>query len=93
MSITSALVLFAVLWFLTFLIVIPIRLKTQGDVGEIVEGTHAGAPAHHNLKVKALITTGIAAVLWVILFWIITQGIITVRDFDWMNRLPPVGEG
>lgn len=93
MSITSALVLYAVLWFLTLLIVIPIRLKTQGDVGEIVEGTHAGAPAQHNLKAKALITTGIAAVLWVILFWIITQGIITVRDFDWMNRLPPVGEG
>jgi predicted secreted protein len=93
MTITSALVLYAVLWFLTLLIVIPIRLKTQGDVGEIVEGTHAGAPAQHNLKVKALITTGIAAVIWVILFWIITQGIITVRDFDWMNRLPPVGEG
>ena len=90
MSITSALVLYAVLWFLTLLIVIPIRLKTQGDVGEIVEGTHAGAPAQHNLKTKAIITTGIAAVLWVILFWIITQGIITVRDFDWMNRLPPV---
>ena len=93
MSITSAIVLFAVLWFLTFLIVIPIRLKTQGDVGEIVEGTHAGAPADdHNLKRKALITTAIAAVLWLILFWIITQGIITVRDFDWMERLPPVGE-
>ncbi|MCW8841897.1 MAG: DUF1467 family protein [Rhodobacteraceae bacterium] len=93
MSITSALVLYAVLWFLTLLIVIPIRLKTQGDVGEIVEGTHAGAPAEHNLKIKALITSGIAAVIWIILFWIITQEIITVRDFDWMNRLPPVGEG
>ncbi len=93
MSITSALVLYAVLWFLTLLIVIPIRLKTQGDVGEIVEGTHAGAPAQHNLKTKAWITTGVAAVIWVILFWIITQGIITVRDFDWMNRLPPVGAG
>ncbi|MDV4145194.1 MULTISPECIES: DUF1467 family protein [Shimia] len=92
MSITSALVLYAVLWFLTLLIVIPIRLKTQGDVGEIVEGTHAGAPAQHNLKAKAWITTGVAAVIWLILFWIISQGIITVRDFDWMNRLPPVGE-
>ena len=44
MSITSAIVLYVVLWFLTFLIVIPIRLKTQGDVGEIVPGTMAGAP-------------------------------------------------
>jgi len=92
MSITSAIVLYAVLWFLTFLIVIPIRLQTQGDVGEIVPGTHAGAPAHHNLKKKAWITSAIAAVLWGILVYIIVNGVIEVRDFDWMNRLPPVTE-
>ncbi len=93
MTITSAIVLYAVLWFLTFLIVIPIRLKTQGDVGEIVPGTHAGAPAHHNLKTKALITFGLAAVMWLLLWWIITYEIISVRDFDWMERLPPVADG
>ena len=89
MSITSAVVLYAVLWFLTYLIVIPIRLQTQGDVGEVVPGTHAGAPEHHNLKLKAKITTLAAAVMWLILFWIITTGAITVRDFDWFNRMGP----
>lgn len=92
MSITSAIVLYAVCWFMTFLVVIPIRLQTQGDVGKVVSGTHAGAPEHHYLKKKAWITTGVAAVIWAVLFWIITQGIIEVRDFDWMDRLPPVGE-
>jgi predicted secreted protein len=92
MSVTSALVLYAVLWFMTFLIVIPIRLQTQGDVGDVVPGTHAGAPEHHYLKKKAWITTGVAAVIWLILVVIITQGIIEVRDFDWMNRLPPLSE-
>ena len=53
MGITSALVLFAVIWFLVFLVVIPIRLETQGDVGEVEPGTHAGAPANPNLKKKA----------------------------------------
>ncbi len=90
MSITSALVLFVVIWFLTFLVVIPIRLKTQGDVGEVVPGTHAGAPHEHGLKKKALITTGLTIVIWCILAFIIVNGIITVRDIDWMNRLPPV---
>ncbi|CUI66792.1 DUF1467 family protein [Cognatishimia activa] len=92
MSITSALVMYAVVWFMTFLMVIPVRLQTQGDVGKVVPGTQAGAPEHHHLKKKAWITTAIAAVVWAILFWIITQGIIEVRDFDWMNRLPPVSE-
>ncbi|MEP2532740.1 DUF1467 family protein [Shimia sp.] len=90
MSITSAIVLYAVLWFMTFLIAIPIRLQTQGDVGEVVPGTHAGAPEHHYLKLKAKITTAAAAVMWAILFWIITSGAITVRDFDWFNVMTPL---
>jgi predicted secreted protein len=90
MGITSALVLYAVLWFLTFLIVIPIRLKTQGDVGQIVPGTHAGAPHEPNLRKKALITTGIAAVLWAIIAYVLISGTLTVRDIDWFNRMAPL---
>lgn len=92
MGVTSGIVLYAVLWFLTFLIVIPMRLQTQGDVGKVVPGTHAGAPEVHNLKKKAWITTGIAGVLWAILATIILTGAISVRDFDWMDRMPPVSE-
>ena len=90
MSITSALVLFAVIWFMTFLIVIPIRLQTQGDLGEIVPGTQAGAPEHHYLKKKAWITTGITVVLWAIISAIILSGWVTVRDLDFHNRMAPL---
>ena len=91
MGITSALVLYAVCWFMTFLIVIPIRIKTQGDLGEVVPGTHAGSPEIHNLRRKAWITTGIAFVIWCVLASIIVFEIITVRDIDaWMfNRMGP----
>lgn len=96
MAITSAIVLFAVIWFMTFLIVIPFRVQTQGDLGEIVPGTHAGAPEHHNLQKKAKITTGISLVIWALLVWIITTGQITVRDLDFfhilMERTPLTGE-
>ena len=87
MGITSALVLYAVYWFMTWLIVLPIRVQTQGDLGQIVPGTHAGAPEHHHLKKKAWITTGVAFVLWVISVIVITSGWISVRDFDWFNRM------
>ncbi|ETA53922.1 DUF1467 family protein [Ponticoccus alexandrii] len=94
MGITSALVLFAVIWFMTFLVVIPIRLQTQGDVGEVVPGTHAGSPEVHNLKRKAWITTLVSAVLWAIIAGTILSGAITVRDIDgWMfNRMAPLSE-
>ncbi|MEL7097202.1 MAG: DUF1467 family protein [Pseudomonadota bacterium] len=91
MGVTSAIVLFAVIWFLTFLIVLPFRIETQGDRGDIVPGTHAGAPEQHHLKRKAWITTGITFVVWAIVSGIILSGAIEVRDFDWFNRMGPRG--
>ncbi len=88
MGITSAIVLYAVIWFMTFLVIIPIRLETQGDKGEVVPGTHAGAPEKHFLKQKAWITTGVAAVLWAAICAIILSGVISVQDFDWMGMMP-----
>lgn len=89
MGITSGIVLFAVIWFMTFLCIIPLRLQTQGDLGKIVPGTHAGSPEVHNLKRKALLTTAVSAVLWAIIAGVILSGAITVADIDgWMfNRM------
>ena len=87
MAITSGLVLFAVIWFMTFFIALPIRIQTQGDLNKIEPGTHAGAPENHHLQKKAKITTVVALVLWAIIVGIIVSGVINVRDFDWMNRM------
>ncbi|SHG88365.1 Predicted secreted protein [Cognatiyoonia sediminum] len=89
MGITSALVLYAVCWFMVFFIVLPLRMVTQGDEGQIVPGTHASAPADPQLKRKAKITTLWALGIWVILAAIIWSGVITVRDIDWFNRMSP----
>ncbi|SLN56677.1 hypothetical protein ROG8370_02565 [Roseovarius gaetbuli] len=91
MGITSGLVLFAVIWFMTFLVVIPIRIQTQGDLNEIVPGTHAGSPEHHHLRKKAWITTGVSVILWAIIGGTILSGKITVRDLDtfMFNRMGP----
>ena len=87
MGITSALVLYSVIWFMTFLVVIPIRLETQGDQGVVVPGTHAGSPAVHNLRKKAWITTGVSFILWCIIAGIIVSGWITLEDIDWFDQL------
>ena len=87
MSVTSAIVLFAVIWFLTFLIVIPFRIKTQGDLGAIVKGTQAGAPEVHNLRKKAIITTGASLVLWLVIILIILSEFITIQDIDFFGKM------
>ncbi|TRD22824.1 DUF1467 family protein [Palleronia caenipelagi] len=89
MAITSAFVLFAVIWFMVFFILLPVGLRTQGDENEIVPGTHAGSPARFPLKKKALQTTVIGTVLWAVIAWVILSGTITVRDLDWFDRMGP----
>ena len=86
MGITSALVLFAVLWFLTLFVVLPFRLETQGDRGEVTQGTPQSAPAEINMRRKMKITTIIAFCLWVPLCAIIVTGAITIDDVDLYKR-------
>lgn len=92
MSITAAIVLFAVLWFLTLLVVLPLQMVTQGEAGEVVPGTHSSSPANVNVKRKVVVTTIAACVLWVIFYWVLTSGVITIRDIDFMGIMPPKTE-
>lgn len=89
MGIVSALVLYAVIWFLVLFVVLPIGLQTQGDRNEIVPGTQAGAPARLDMWRKARIVTLVSLVIWAIIATVIWAEIITVRDIDWFNRMRP----
>ena len=91
MSIVSALVLYAVIWFLTLFVALPVGLRTQGDENVIVPGTHAGAPANLQMKRKALWVTLIALVIWAVVAGTIVSGAITVRDFDWFGTMDQAG--
>ena len=64
-----------------------IRLQTQGDVGEVEPGTHAGVPTNPKLQKKAWITTGISAVIWIIITTFILSGNLTIHDIDFFNRM------
>jgi len=87
MGITSALVLLAVIWWLVFFVVLPLRLETQQDTGEVVPGTHQGAPTNPQIGRRARITTVWALGIWVVIAGTIMSGLITVRDVDWFERM------
>ncbi len=83
----SGIVLFAVIWFMVLFIVLPLRLVTQGEDGDVVPGTHASAPADPQIKRKAKITTIWAFGIWVIVAGVILSGAVSVRDIDWFDRM------
>ena len=93
MSFVQALVVFAVCWFLTFLMVLPIRFVSQADSGSVVPGTPRSAPSVHDVGRKARITTGLALVLTLVFYWVINSGALTVQDIDLFNRGTPAATG
>ncbi|MDB5659149.1 MAG: hypothetical protein JWS10_1764 [Cypionkella sp.] len=90
MTITAALVLFSVTWFMVFFCVLPMRFKSQAQAGEVEPGTPRSAPMDAMIKPKAKLTTVITAVIFVALYLVITSGRLGIADLDvfglWANR-------
>ena len=74
------------IWFLTLFIVLPLRLKTQGEDGDVVPGTPQSAPANPMIRKRMMITTAIALVIWAIVVAIIVSGVIGLDDIDFLYR-------
>lgn len=88
MSPVSAIVLLAVIWFVTLFVVLPLRLETQSDLGERADGTPASAPSSSfSMKRKLWITTIVAVPIWVAITVVILWGGIGVRDIDIFDRM------
>lgn len=87
MSITGAAILLVTIWFLTLFIVLQITTRTQGDVGEVVPGTHEGAPHNFRLGRTLGLTSLFAVPIWGLVVVIVLSGWITVEDLDWMHVL------
>ena len=60
MTITAAIVLFSITWFMVFFIVLPLRFVSQADAGNVVPGTPKSAPAGDIVVRKAKITPQMA---------------------------------
>ena len=80
MTITGAIVLFAVFWFLALYMILPLFVRSQEEAGEVEPGTSAGAPDQPMMKKKLIWTTVAAIVMWIIAYAIIEADIISVAD-------------
>lgn len=87
MNPAAAIVIFAVLWFLTLFVMLPIGLRTQGEEGEVVPGTHSSAPAKAGMRRKFFWVTVITLALWAPICAVLIWGGITVQDIDIWGRM------
>jgi len=69
MQIGSIIAVFFVIWWLSFVAVLPIGNRSQHEAGAVVAGTDPAAPVTPNLIRRALIATALAVGLSALLFW------------------------
>jgi len=81
MNIGGMVVIFVILWWCVFFAILPMGIKGHAETGEeLVKGGDTGAPVNPDLKRKAVKTTIVTFVLWLIVCGIILSGIINFRE-------------
>jgi len=82
-SIVSAIVVFAVTWFLALFCLLPIRIRSQEEAGDIVpEGSMTGAPSNPNLGIKMIGATILSAIITGVAWYVITHRIVTLDTLE-----------
>ncbi|WP_375450976.1 DUF1467 family protein [uncultured Devosia sp.] len=70
MQIGSIIAVYFVIWWLSFIMVLPIGARSQAELGgDIVPGSDPGAPAILRMWPKLLATTVLALAVTALLFW------------------------
>ena len=89
MAFTSAIVVFAVIWFLALFCVLPFGTPSQTEAGDVTPGTPRSAPANPRMKRKFAITTVIAFAVWVPVCLGIIYGYLSADTINLYKRFGP----
>lgn len=87
MSVVSGIVLYAVIWSVVFFMFLPLWQKSQAEDGNVVPGTPASAPVDPKLRLKAVLTTCVSAVVFTLVVSVIEFRLVALADLTWM--VPP----
>lgn len=84
MSLTFALAIYLICWWLVLFTVLPLGIRSQQEEGEVVEGSEAGAPHQPRIWRKLLITTIVATIIFAIIYVIIAYRLITLDEIPFL---------
>ena len=78
MGVVGSIVSFLLIWWLALFMVLPMRVKgIWEDENEHVQGAERGAPVRAQMWFKLKRTTLIAIPVWLVVFAIVSSGVIT----------------
>ncbi|MCJ8322530.1 MAG: DUF1467 family protein [Rhizobiales bacterium] len=84
MSLITVIAVFFVIWWVSFVAMANIGVKSQEEAGHIVKGTPAGAPHTIHLWRKFMWVTLVAAIVTAFIYWVIEYSGFTLADYPFM---------
>ena len=81
MDLAGSIVVYIILWWLTLFMVLPFGINREADAPD-VEGQAYGAPKRPRLLLKFAVTTLIASILWVVVYFVVDAGLISFREMS-----------
>jgi predicted secreted protein len=88
MSLVFAIAVYLICWWMVLFIVLPFGVRSQQEVGDVVEGSEPAAPSVPNIWRKFVITTLIAAVVFAPIYLIIEFKLIPLDSIPFLPRYP-----
>jgi predicted secreted protein len=80
--------IYGIVWFVTLFIVLPFGVVTQDESGAVVPGSTESAPAQPRILRKLLITTVLATVFFIGIYYVLTSGALSNVQLPFMPEAP-----
>ncbi len=71
LTLAGAIALYFVVWWTVLFAILPLGVRSQAETGEVIAGTDPGAPALPALNEKAIWTTVVSAIIFVVVVWLL----------------------
>ena len=82
MGLSGAVVLYAVIWAMTFYCLLPLGIRSQSEADRVVKGTPPSAPTEPRLRRKALRATAFGTMIWLLAVGVIEFDLLSLDTLE-----------
>jgi predicted secreted protein len=88
MSVTTAIAIYFLIWWITLFAVLPFGVRSQHEDGDMVPGSDPGAPILPRLLWKLFWTTIVSGLIFAILYLVYVNKLVTLDDLIRLLGMP-----
>ncbi len=82
MGITGSIIVYVLIWWIIFFSVLPVGIQSnKEEFKERIEGVDPGAPNNPKIGKKFLITTIIASIIYIVIYYLVKFNLINLREY------------